>query len=409
MEKRAGTTSTLDATLDTALDALLAGDKQSLLRAIRIVENHPRAKELRRLLTSAIETREAIRATPSAQARVRHLKMIGVACREQGRARAARKARDVKRMRHLVFRPLAIGGAALGLALPGALALASTAQPGDVLYGAKLKVEQVQLALTTSPEAEIALHLKFAERRMDEVERLEEKGHSAGPAVTTAVSNLESHTAAVTQAVTAMSEDGRPPADLTAVLERHRDGISELAGKAGCDRSRSGAGCEELEGALASSMSALKQLKDGPRPGGDSQTLAGKRPGKPRGSGASPADKSNTGGPTKPPETTSASPTTAASESSAAAGGADPSASPSPEPSPSPSPEVSPSPTPSPDPSVSPAPDPAQEPNPGQPVPVGGAGPPGSQTEPPAGASPDGGAIIEPHGAGTPVPTSPLP
>jgi hypothetical protein len=401
MQKRSGT----DGALDAALDALLAGDKQSLLKAIRIVENHPQAKELRHLLTSAIETREAIRATPSDQARVRHLRMIGVACREQDRARAARKARDVKRMRRLVFRPLAIAGASLGLLVPGTLALASTAQPGDALYGTKLTVEQVQLAMTTSPEAEIALHLKFAERRMDEVQRLERNGGDVGPAVKTAVDNLQSHTASVKNVVAAMSADGHPPAELTVALERHREGITELAGEAGCDQSHSGAGCEGLQSALATSMSTLKQLKDESHRGGAPGTLADRTPGE---QGAPAKNKPKTDkSPNKPPETTPASPTTTPSESAAPAGSTDLSASPSVDPSPSPS--VEPSPSLTPEPSVTPSPDPSQEPSSaGDPTPAVSSASPDPSTNPTAGASPDGAGTIEPHATGE-VPTSPLP
>jgi uncharacterized protein DUF5667 len=399
MQKRTRT----EGALDAALDALLAGDKQSLLKAIRIVENHPRAQELRHLLTSAIETREAMRATPSDQARVRHLRMIGVACREQDRAQATRKVRDVKRMRRLVLRPVAIAGASLGLLIPGTLALASSAQPGDALYGTKLTVEQVQLALTTSPEAEIALHLKFADRRMEEVQRLERSGGDIGPAVKTAADNLQSHTAAVKDAVQAMSEEGHPPADLTGALERHRDVIAELAGKAGCDRSRSSAGCEGLQSALANSMSTLKQLKDESRPGGAGENLAGKTPDE---SGAPAKDKPKPDkdrSPAKPTETTPASPTTTPSESTAPATGTDPSS----EPSPSPSPEPSPSPTP--EPSVSPSPDPTQEPSsPGDPTPAVSSDSSGAPADSPAGASPNGADTIEPHSTGE-VPTTPIP
>ncbi|MGH2721961.1 MAG: hypothetical protein ACRDJO_10215, partial [Actinomycetota bacterium] len=137
MDKKPGT----EAALDAALDAILAGDPQSLLEAMRIIDEDPRSDELRYLLTSAIETREAVTATPSAQARVRHLRMIQTACREQARARAQAKARQGRQIRRMVFRPVAVAGASLGLLLPGALALAGTAQPGDTLYAAKLTFE----------------------------------------------------------------------------------------------------------------------------------------------------------------------------------------------------------------------------------------------------------------------------
>ena len=368
MDRRPGT----EGALDAALDALLAGDQQSLLKAIRIIETHPRADELKRLLTSAIETREAVRAAPSDRARVQHLRMIGVACRDQERSRAVRRARDILRLRRLAFRPLAIAGASFGLLLPGTLALASTAQPGEALYGAKLKVEQVQLALTTNPESEIALHLRFAERRMDEIERLEQDG-SVGRPLKAATSNLESHSAAVKHVVAAMSEEGRPTAQLTKPLERHRDGISELAGRTGCDRSRSTAGCNGLETALASSVSALERLKDGgPSPAGPSSgTLAA---GEPEAPASAPAVGDTTTH--KAPDRTLAGPTAPAAPTKPAGRGStapprrtNPSESASPSESVSPSGSHSdPSASPSPDPSESPSPDPTQGPSPETPV-----------------------------------------
>jgi hypothetical protein len=256
-------------------------------------------------------------------------------------------------------------------------------------------VEQVQIALTTSPEAEIALHLKFAERRLDEMERLDQDGGNVGGKLRTAVSNLESHSAAVKDAVVAMSDGGRPPSALTVAIERHRDGITEMAGKAGCDRSRAGAGCEGLETALASSNLALKQLRDESPP----ETLA-RAPEKP----AQPADKPRTDrSPSKSPETAAASPATTPSESAAPSGSPDPSTSPSEEPSLSPSP----------DPSASPSSDPAQEPT-AEPTPVASSEAPGQPAEPgqpdvpPLGTAPNDTGAIEPHATGE-GPTSPLP
>lgn len=405
MEKRPG----IEGALDAALDALLAGDQQSLLKAMRIIERHPRAQELRRLLTSAIETREAVRTAPSDQARVRHLRMIGVACREHDRARSVRKAIDINRMRRLALRPLAVAGASFGLLLPGTLALASTAQPGDPLYGTKLKVEQVQLALTTGAEAEIALHLKFAERRMDEIELLEQDGNVGQP-FNAAASNLESHSAAVKEVVAAMSQQGHPPAQLTVALERHRDGLTELAGRAGCEHSRSAAGCDGLETALASSVSALQRLKDdGSSSGGPSGPLA---TGEPDPSPTAPAaGKTRTGkdkAPVKTPESKPAVPTTPP-ESAAPSETPSPPESPSPEPSPSPSPDPSASPTP--DPSASPSSDPSQDPSPAppptDPTPGGSTQTPAPQTDPPATESSSGAGTIEPHAVDE-GPTAPL-
>ena len=74
-----------------------------------------------------------------------------------------------------------LAGAALTVTAAASLvALASTARPGDVLYGLKRGTEQTQLALAGDARGQTLLD--FASTRLDELEALVEEGPSALPA-----------------------------------------------------------------------------------------------------------------------------------------------------------------------------------------------------------------------------------
>ena len=59
----------------------------------------------------------------------------------------------------------------------GTVAAASNSAPGDTLYPVKLATENVQLALTFSDTGKANLEAKFASRRIDEMERIIDKGN----------------------------------------------------------------------------------------------------------------------------------------------------------------------------------------------------------------------------------------
>jgi hypothetical protein len=70
---------------------------------------------------------------------------------------------------------LAFAGAVAVALLAGGLTAAAASDsslPGDPLYGVKLQVEQVQLALTFDSAARARLQLHFADMRLDEAQRL---------------------------------------------------------------------------------------------------------------------------------------------------------------------------------------------------------------------------------------------
>jgi hypothetical protein len=66
--------------------------------------------------------------------------------------------------------------ASLVLLLGGtALAASQKSQPGSFLYPVKLATEKLELALVKEPYAKTQAHLKFASRRLEELEKIQEK------------------------------------------------------------------------------------------------------------------------------------------------------------------------------------------------------------------------------------------
>lgn len=99
---------------------------------------------------------------------------------------------------------LAIAAAlALIMSASGGVALASQdAQPGDPLYGVKTALEQAQLAATLSDDAKAEVHLRIAERRLQELSNAlaaddERAVALAAEAHEVAVSELQRHLAKV--------------------------------------------------------------------------------------------------------------------------------------------------------------------------------------------------------------------
>ncbi len=62
------------------------------------------------------------------------------------------------------------------------MVVAASALPGDLLYPVKTAVEEIRLAATTDPRAEIALHLELARSRLEEAAALESDPQAAGVA-----------------------------------------------------------------------------------------------------------------------------------------------------------------------------------------------------------------------------------
>ena len=68
---------------------------------------------------------------------------------------------------------------------------AHNAIPGETLYGVKLATEQIRVAVTPSKKAKAELHLQFASRRLEEIERLIEQNGSAHAVVSEALARYE--------------------------------------------------------------------------------------------------------------------------------------------------------------------------------------------------------------------------
>lgn len=83
--------------------------------------------------------------------------------------------------------------------------------PGETLYGVKLATEQLRVAVTPGKKAKAELHLRFASRRLEEIERLIEQNGNEHIAVSEALVRYEdeldesevlaTHDAAVAQAI----------------------------------------------------------------------------------------------------------------------------------------------------------------------------------------------------------------
>ncbi len=119
------------------------------------------------------------------------------------------RKKEVFAMPSIVFAVLAalsllFGGGAL------TVKAADAAVPGDVLYPVDLAVEDLQLALASTPEQQAQLHLAFAQERAAEIQQLIQEGRA--DQVEEAVQNLEGHLAVATQLAAQMAQEGQTEA-----------------------------------------------------------------------------------------------------------------------------------------------------------------------------------------------------
>ncbi|MBW3589251.1 MAG: hypothetical protein KY429_07520 [Actinobacteria bacterium] len=206
--------------LDEAIDLMIEGSK-------------PRSasKGLQALLAVASEVREQLSESLSPTVRARHTRELMEAA--SGDVLPARRGTSWARRR--ILRPVAALGIAIALALPATAAAAQGAEPGDTLYGTKLAVENVQLALERDPEDSAALHLRLAERRLGEIDSATEAGKSKG--LNRAVENLDEHLAEAEEGIEEV-ESAKTREELEAHLaevhQKHVDVLEGLATEAGC-------------------------------------------------------------------------------------------------------------------------------------------------------------------------------
>lgn len=101
-----------------------------------------------------------------------------------------------------------------------ALAASQSANPGDPLYGVKRASERVALVLRRSPESKAALHLRWAERRLSEIETLAGAGRD--------VDALAADFAAELEAAADAGEDAGTDAILAKIRARTTQHIARL-------------------------------------------------------------------------------------------------------------------------------------------------------------------------------------
>ena len=91
----------------------------------------------------------------------------------------------------------------LTLGSSSALAASQGATPGDPLYGVKRASERISLALHRSPDSKAALHLEFAQRRLDEIEALVADGRDITDLAADFAAELDAAGAAATDTILA--------------------------------------------------------------------------------------------------------------------------------------------------------------------------------------------------------------
>lgn len=110
--------------------------------------------------------RRALRQRVDPETSARHMAIIKS---EAARLQAERGARRIRVRRHLLI--AALIGLLLMSMSGGAVAASGAALPGDLLYPVKLGTEQVRLLIARSPEADSAVRLDIARRRITEAQQ----------------------------------------------------------------------------------------------------------------------------------------------------------------------------------------------------------------------------------------------
>jgi len=123
--------------------------------------------------------------TPGASSRLEDYGMERVWTRaeRQRETRAPAAARRVYRnpalLRHVIVIVLVIVMVML-VSTTGAYALSYNAQPDSMLYGTKIFFERARITLTPSSTEDIRLEMSYAERRMEELEKMVAAGNERG-------------------------------------------------------------------------------------------------------------------------------------------------------------------------------------------------------------------------------------
>jgi hypothetical protein len=156
-----------DNILDECLDRVMKGQDIETILAL-----YPAyAAELEPLLRTALDTRKAAAIKPRPEFRQRAGYEFQAAIRDM----PPRQARNPFRWQVRWMAPVAII-MVLILGGGGTVVAASNAMPDSPLYRVKLATETVQLAFTRSDIAKAELYARFADKRVEEIIKMAEKG-----------------------------------------------------------------------------------------------------------------------------------------------------------------------------------------------------------------------------------------
>ena len=159
--------------LDTCLDRItLKGDSIE-----RCLESYPeQAVELEPLLRAAISIKEgsSIEPRPEFRQLAKARLLSALAAKEEKRERRRLPLWGWQRRWAVAIAVILV----LFLAGGGTVVASSNSLPGDLLYPVKIATEEVQAFFTFGDEARANLHIKFAERRVKEIELLAERGRN---------------------------------------------------------------------------------------------------------------------------------------------------------------------------------------------------------------------------------------
>jgi len=187
----------IDNILDDCLERILVGG-ESVEECLARYRQY--ADELKPLLQTVIAARKALTIEPRPDFRARARYQFHSALKEA----ASKKHRRLSgwQLKWVTAASLAL---TLLLSGGGVVAAASNSMPDSPLYQVKLATEQVQLFLTTSPEAKAELHAKLVDRRVDEIIYMAEEGNVA--LVETTTQRLQNHLSIIAS-ISADSDSG---------------------------------------------------------------------------------------------------------------------------------------------------------------------------------------------------------
>lgn len=233
------------------------------------------------------------------------------------------------------------------LAVPGAALGATTAQPGEALWPVKRGMENARLAVATSPDRDLQIHVELASRRLSELDQLLTAEATDPQVVDAVITDLRGHTEAASERLREVEvTERREVADRVEEVVRHQVMRIEVLLDVDCADVTGDDKCV----ALGDTRVAAEQLHDetvtvaladegtATQPSVVASAAADDRPSE---SGA----VSATARPTTPPDTATAAaaPAQGGQGNSGGVGDEAPSERASPSPSPSPSPSSTPS------------------------------------------------------------------